>query len=299
MYKTFTYLVVLFMVLTLFTSCKKEYEKIEDIDETQIKNYISKNNLQNVKSDPSGFYYQITEPGTGDLFTNTDFVLYDVTVKSLMNGTQYLQSPTYANLGNYVGYLNSFFNSSLSTSIYYNIPAIRTAVLSLKPGGSARILLPSYLAFGKNGAGPIPSNEIIDLYIKTSAFRKQDELDDDKIIKFLAANQITAIKHSSGVYYQEITQGTGTDVIDEHSSLVVKYSGRFLDGTQFDSSDSYTAKLLEVVKGWGEVLPLFKKGSKVRIFIPSGLGYGTSGYGSVPPNAVLDFTIEITNVTNS
>ncbi len=299
MYKTFTYLVALFMVLTLFTSCKKEYEKIEDIDETQIKNYIAKNNLQNVKSDPSGFYYQITAPGTGDLFTNTDYVLYDVTVKSLINGTQYLQSPTYANLGNYVGYLNSFFNSSLSSTRSYNIPAIRTAVLALKPGGSARILLPSYLAFGKNGAGPIPSNEIIDLYVTTSGFKKQDELDDSKIIAFLAANQITATKHSSGIYYQEITPGTGTDVIDEHSTLVVKYSGRFLNGTQFDSNDSFTTTLLAVVKGWEEVLPLFKKGAKVRIFIPSSLGYGTAGYGSVPPNAVLDFTIEITNVTNS
>lgn len=298
MRKITNYLLALFSVLILFTSCKKEYESIKSIDEAKIKDYIAKNNLQNIKSDPSGFYYQIDQPVTGDVFINTDYVLYDVTVKSLLNGTQYLQSPTYANLGNYVGYLNSFYNGSLS-SVSYDIPAIRTAVLSLKPGGSARILLPSYLAFGKNGAGPIPSNEIIDLYIKTSVYKKQDELDDDKITTFLRTNNITATKHSSGVYYQVLTQGTGTDVIDEHSSLVVKYSGRFLNGTQFDSSESFTTKLVDVVKGWEEVLPLFKKGAKVRIFIPSSLGYGTGGSGPIPPNAVLDFTIEITNVTNS
>ncbi len=298
MRKITTYILALLSVLVIFSSCKKEYESIESIDDAKIKDYIAKNNLQNVVSDPSGFHYQVTEEGTGDLFQNTDLVLYHVTVKSLEKGTEYLQSPNYANLSNYVGYLNSFFNSSLSTSTSYNIPAIRTAVLALKPGGAARILLPSYLAFGKNGAGPIPSNEIIDLYINTSVYKKQDELDDNIIQAFLTANNITATKHSSGVYYQVLTQGTGTDIIDEYSDLVVKYSGRFLNGTQFDSGDSYSTTLQTVISGWGEVIPLFTQGAKIRIFIPSALGYGTSGYGSVPGNTVLDFTIDITSVTN-
>ncbi|SOD17924.1 FKBP-type peptidyl-prolyl cis-trans isomerase [Pedobacter xixiisoli] len=301
MRKITTYIVALFSVLVIFSSCKKEYESIESIDEAKIKDYIAKNNLQNVEPDGTGAYYKVVEQGAGTVenFKNTDLVFYNITVKSLLSGTQYLESPTYTNLSNYVGYLNSFYNSSLS-STSYNIPTIRTAVLALKPGGTVRVILPSHLAFGKNGAGTIPSNEIIDLYIKTSTYKTQAELDDNRIITFLAANNITnAVKHSSGVYYQELTPGTGTEVIDEHSTLVVKYAGKLLDGTQFDAGDSFSTKLTDVIEGWGKVLPLFKQGAKVRIFIPSGLGYGVSGSGPIPPNAVLDFTIDITTVTNN
>lgn len=297
MRKITTYIVALFSVLIVFSSCKKEYESIESIDDAKIKDYISKNNLQNVESDETGFYYQVVEEGTGDFFKNSDMVFYYVTVKSLLNGTQYLQSPTYSNLSNFVGYLNSFYNGSLSSNSY-NIPAIRTAVLALKPGGKVRIFVPSYLAFGKNGAGNIPSNEIIELVVTTINYKTQAEIDKERINTFLTANNITATMHSSGVYYQVLTQGTGTDVIDEHSKLVVKYSGRLLDGTQFDSGDAFSTTLSAVIRGWGEVIPLFKSGAKVRIFIPSELGYGSSGNGGIPANSVLDFSIDITSVTN-
>ncbi|GAB1462760.1 FKBP-type peptidyl-prolyl cis-trans isomerase [Pedobacter sp.] len=297
MRKITTYTVALFSVLVIFTSCKKEYETIESIDGAKIKDYIQKNNLQGIKDDPSGFYYQVVEEGTGNFFKNSDMVFYHVTVKSLLNGTQYLKSDEYFNLNNYVGYLNSFYNGSLSTSSY-NIPAIRTAVLALKPGGIVRLFLPSHLAFGKNGAGVIPSNEIIEMIIETIPKTSQTEIDKERIEAFLSANNITATRHTSGVYYQVLTAGTGTDAIDEHSKLVVKYSGRLLDGTQFDSGDAFSTTLLGVIKGWGEVIPLFVQGTKVRVFIPSELGYGTLGNGAILPNSVLDFTIDITTVTN-
>ncbi|WP_199118407.1 FKBP-type peptidyl-prolyl cis-trans isomerase [Pedobacter sp. ASV28] len=285
MRKTTLYLATFFGVLILFSSCKKEYESIESIDEAKIKAYIAQNNLDGImKRDDSGFYYQIVSEGTGDLLKNTDSVLYDFDIKSL-SGTVYQAINTNTNNATYVGYVTS-------------PAAFRPVMLKVKRGAKVKVILPSYLAFGKNGNGNIPSNEVIlsDLNIYTE--KSQQQLDDNRIQAFLTAKGITATKHPSGVYYQVITPGTGTDVIDQHSTVVYKYTGRTLDGTQFDSNDSFSTTLLSVIPGWEKVLPLFTAGAKVRLFIPSNLGYGVLGSGSIPPNAVLDFTIEITSVTN-
>jgi len=294
-------LFAIILATVVFSSCKKEYDTAQTVDDAAIKAYISKNNLTQMVPDSAktGFYYQVTNPTDGKLFLNTDSVLYDVTVKSMASGTTYLQSPTNGNLGTYVGYLNSFFQSSLSTSITYNVPAIRTAALHLKPGGTARILLPSYLAFGRNGAGPIPSNENLDFIIKTYPYRKQWLFDDAKIQNYLIAKNLTATKDLSRVYYIVVAEGTGSDVITNESTLTLKYTGRFLDGTSFDSSTdgTFSTTLNSVITGWG-LLTKFKAGTKVRLFIPSDLAYGTGGRNSIPPNAVLDFDIEIVSVKN-
>lgn len=296
-------LFALLLATTIFSSCKKEYDTAQTIDDAAIKAYISKNNLTQMQPDSAktGFYFQVTNPTDGSFFLNTDSVLYDVTVKSMTNGTTYLQSPSNGNLGTYVGYLNGFFQSSLSTSTTYNIPALRTAVLKLKPGGTARILLPSYLGFGRNGAGPIPSNENLDFIVKTYPYRKQWVFDDAKIQSYLTAKALTATKDPSRIYYIVNTIGTGDNVNGVESTVNIKYTGRTLDGTSFDSnSDGYSSTLTGLIQGWQIMIPKFKVGTKFRMFIPSDLAYGRSGNGSgsIPPNTVLDFDIEIVSVTN-
>jgi FKBP-type peptidyl-prolyl cis-trans isomerase len=37
-------------------------------------------------------------------------------------------------------------------------------------------------------------------------------------------------------------------------------------------------------------------GDKIRLIIPSELGYGDNGAGSIPPNATLLFDVELVNV---
>ncbi|WP_052265912.1 FKBP-type peptidyl-prolyl cis-trans isomerase [Pedobacter kyungheensis] len=295
-------LFTLLLATVIFSSCKKEYESIQSIDDAAIKSYISKNNLTSMVPDPdkTGFYFQVTNPTDGNLFLNSDSIFYDITVKSMQSGSTYLQSPVNGNLGTYVGYLNGFFQSSLSTSVTYNIPALRTAALALKPGGTARILLPSYLAFGRNGAGPIPSNENLDFTLKSYPYRKQWLFDDVKIQNFLTSKGLVATKDLSRVYYIVNTQGTGDAISGVESTVTMKYTGRLLDGTVFDSSTdgTFSSVLTNLIKGWQLIVPKFNVGSKFRIFVPSDLGYGTSGSGAIPSNAILDFDIEIVSVTN-
>jgi FKBP-type peptidyl-prolyl cis-trans isomerase len=51
--------------------------------------------------------------------------------------------------------------------------------------------------------------------------------------------------------------------------------------------------LAGVIKGWQEVIPLMKEGEKIRAYIPSDLGYGNQQRGTIPPNSILIFEIEL------
>lgn len=278
------YILPLLAIIVLFSSCKKEYESIESIDDAKIQAYIKQNNLQ-MEKDPSGFYFRVVSQGSGGALLNKDSVLYNFDIKSL-TGTVYQGVSSNGNNGTYLGYVSP--------------TPFRIAMSKLNRGGSIQLIIPSHLAFGKNGSGNIPSNEIVMSDITTFSQSKQWDLDDLKITNFLAANNITyAVQHASRVYYKILTEGTGSFIDSEdHSTVEVNYTGRLLDGTEFDSGTSFSTKLNAVIQGWRKVLPMFRAGTKVRIFIPSDLAYGTSSTGPIPSNAILDFDIEIVSVTN-
>ena len=300
------------MGLILFNSCKKEYESIQSIDDRKLEDYFSKNNIAAVK-DPkgTGFYYQITNPGTGDFFLNTDSVLYSVTIKSLFNGTTYYTTPAAGNLGNKVGYTSQLQVVAPSTNyvngVFASFTSISTAIRALKPGGSAKLYLPSYLAFGKNGEAAInvPSNDVIEITITTLVEKSQAALDEQRIQAFLTSKGITnAVRDVTGVYYVVTQVGTGTEPIDLSSSVTFNYTGRLLNGTVFNSSTdgTYVTVLANgdkrVIAGW-RILTRYKKGTKIRLIIPSGRAYGNVVVdSSIWENTPLDFDIEVLEVAN-
>ena len=104
----------------------------------------------------------------------------------------------------------------------------------------------------------------------------------------------------SGLQYRVITQGTGaTPTKDDR--VVVKYEGRMIDGTVFDSSYKRNPQTTEfgvgqVIKGWTEALCMMPEGSKWELYIPASLGYGSQAAGSIKPNSTLIFTVELVSV---
>lgn len=104
----------------------------------------------------------------------------------------------------------------------------------------------------------------------------------------------------SGIAYRVLTAGEGAKpaATDE---VTVHYTGRLTDGKVFDSSVERgapaTFPLNRVIPGWTEVLQLMPVGSKWDVWIPSELGYGQRGAGEdIPPNAVLNFEIELISI---
>ena len=69
-------------------------------------------------------------------------------------------------------------------------------------------------------------------------------------------------------------------------------------GTKFDSGNgvSFTLASGSLIEGWVQGIPGMQVGGKRTLLIPSNLGYGASGYGTIPPNSGLVFDIELTAV---
>ena len=81
-------------------------------------------------------------------------------------------------------------------------------------------------------------------------------------------------------------------------TVTVHYTGKFLDGSVFDSSRTRGApasfRIGEVIEGWNEALLTMSKGEKRTLIVPPELGYGEEGYpGAIPPDSFLVFNVEL------
>ena len=119
---------------------------------------------------------------------------------------------------------------------------------------------------------------------------------------FLAKNkeQEGVITTASGLQYRVLREGTGPSP-KATDRVTVNYSGKLIDGTEFDSSykrgEPATFAVNGVIKGWTEALQLMKVGGKYELFIPSDLAYGERGAGqSIGPNATLIFEVELLKI---
>ncbi|WP_316804718.1 FKBP-type peptidyl-prolyl cis-trans isomerase [Pedobacter nototheniae] len=280
------YTIALFSLLTaavLFTACKKDYESIQSVDDAAIQAYIKKNNL-NMTKDPAGtgVYYQVVTPGTGNVFANQDSVFFTYEEKSITDGTVYAYTTPYNASGTYFGYMTNTFSGSWGS-----------ALKGQRFGAKVRILIPSNLAYGKNGSTTynVPSNAVLDTYVNTYTYTTKWQLDDFYINTFLTDNKLTAVKDPSRVYYIMGTPGTGADAISLSSTIVANYTLRYLDGTvvQTSTDGAFSGVLSTLYQGWQKILPgRLTAGGKIRLFIPSDLAGGRAA----------DFDIEIVSVTN-
>jgi FKBP-type peptidyl-prolyl cis-trans isomerase FklB len=98
--------------------------------------------------------------------------------------------------------------------------------------------------------------------------------------------------------YRVINTGTG-DKPGELSTVVVRYRGTLIDGTEFDATPegkTATLKLPEVITGWREALKRMPAGSTWELVVPPSMAYSTRGAGVIGPNETLVFTVELVAV---
>lgn len=107
-------------------------------------------------------------------------------------------------------------------------------------------------------------------------------------------------QQSTGVYLKTVKKGTGAKV-EPLQTVKVHYTGRFVDGTVFDSSVErgepfeFTVGAGQVIPGWDATVADMKVGDKVTVLIPSEFAYG-EGTRGIPPYSPLVFDIELLEI---
>jgi FKBP-type peptidyl-prolyl cis-trans isomerase FkpA len=116
---------------------------------------------------------------------------------------------------------------------------------------------------------------------------------------YATANGISATAHSSGIYYEVITPGSGVTA-SPASKIFVKYTGKLISNNSiFDeqNNSAVTGFILGgLIPAWQIGIPLIQKGGIIKLIVPSSLAYGCRGYGTIPGDAVLYFQIELVDI---
>lgn len=124
-----------------------------------------------------------------------------------------------------------------------------------------------------------------------------------RIQQYIKTNNLNALQQPDGMYYIPVLEGTGLPA-DSGRTVMINYSGYFLDSRKFDSSgdkvpfeftigDEY-----QVIWGLQQGIKLMKAGGKAKFIIPSYLAFGELGSstGMVPPNTTVVYEVELINV---
>lgn len=105
----------------------------------------------------------------------------------------------------------------------------------------------------------------------------------------------------------DVSEGDGA-VIQPGQTLIVSYTGRFADGTIFDSTAekgenfTFTFGVGQVLEGWDEGLAGMRVGGERRLDIPSHMAFGgqgqcfSDGTCAVPPNTDVSYDVTIVEI---
>ncbi|QSX34550.1 FKBP-type peptidyl-prolyl cis-trans isomerase [Shewanella avicenniae] len=128
----------------------------------------------------------------------------------------------------------------------------------------------------------------------------QETIDASKAFMEANKTQEGVITTDSGLQYQYLVHGEGTEHPKATDTVKVHYEGRLINGRVFDSSyargEPIEFPLNKVIQGWSEGVQLMVEGDKMRFFIPAELGYGNRTAGPIPPGSALIFDVELLKV---
>lgn len=120
---------------------------------------------------------------------------------------------------------------------------------------------------------------------------------------FLARNAAAegVVTTPSGLQYYVVRSGPATGRQPELGDTVVfDYEGKLVTGETFDSSyargEPISGGVGDFVPGFTEALTLMRPGDEWVVWIPPELGYGEAATGTIPPNSVLRFRMELRDV---
>jgi FKBP-type peptidyl-prolyl cis-trans isomerase FkpA len=300
---------LLFATAVAFTACKESYKKGQD-----------------------GMQYKIIADGKGDLIKQGDFMELHFTSilngggkkDSTLNSTRDMGAPqivTFDTAGLPPAYAAIFKQLKKGDSV-----STKTLVDSLFKKQPE-----SMPPFMKKGQYVYTNIRVVNVYKTKEEAEKASEasrvaaeaiakakadglvkIDDKTITDYLAKNNIKATKTPLGAYVEITQAGTGA-MLDSNVFAKVNYTGKTLsDGKMFDSNTDPAKGHLEplsvnltndmslgggVIPGMADALKMMQKGTKGKMYIPSGLGYGARGAGGdIPPNANLVFEVEVLDI---
>ena len=128
-----------------------------------------------------------------------------------------------------------------------------------------------------------------------------EEEEDIAINNYITENNVTVDPTESGLYYIETEKGKGRKIATG-DSVSVHYTGKFLDGTVFETSIgseplTFVLGVQPMIEGFVEGILRMNQGGKATLILPFEIAYGMSHpMSSIPPFTPLVFELEVVKV---
>lgn len=227
-------------------------------------------------------YYDLTD-GEGDSPKDGDIITVNYSIW-LQDGTQLIDS-TFGS-----GQTIDFILGSEQVFAGWN-----EGVMSMKPGGTRQMLVPSDLGLGAEGAGIIPPDADLILEVELVAFRTPPAP------TTIDGGEFTTTE--SGLQYYDLAAGEG-EIPTAGANVSVNFTIWLQDGTRYVAGSEENGQPFEFVlgsgavfPGWDECVSTMQVGGKRQVIIPSALALGEQGGGGiVPPNANLIMEVELLEI---
>ncbi len=127
---------------------------------------------------------------------------------------------------------------------------------------------------------------------KKEAYRLQNE----QFLETISRKEgVRALR--AGVLYKVLEEGDGEAVVMPRSIVTCHYKGSLISGKVFDNSFTRSCpeafRVNELINGFQIALLNMHVGDHWLVYIPSSMGYGPKGAGSIPGNSTLIFEIKL------
>jgi FKBP-type peptidyl-prolyl cis-trans isomerase len=286
--------------VVIFISCNDGPDTPNDLqqwldDIAKIDEYLDANGITAIE-DPSGIRMVITSLGS--------------------------ELPAKATSGVDVDYIGRRFTDKFvfdegnaRNSLTNLIDGWEAALTKLPEGSSATIYIPSLLGYGTAGRGPdIPGNAILEFdivfneVVYSSGEITRLEQDISAIDNYLTSKGIEAVEDPTGLRYV-ITQTGGGPTATWYDQVKFGAAFRLLANDEevvadidfAPSENNFNRVIDQIPHGLKTALQKVPEGSKVTLYVPSGLAYGPEGAtnGSqqvIPSNANVIIEVELLDV---
>lgn len=282
----------------------------EALEPVELAAYLEENNIT-VQPTASGLYYIEKVAGTGPVVKDGDKIKAHFVIKTI-NSPQLYSS---YEVGNPL---------DVEIGRMFDNEGITEALKNVRMGTRAIVIVPSALAFGREGRGDmVPPHstmvyeiEIVEVVTKEE-FQKQqqqkereEKMKEDQaraqekinILNYMKDKNLEGKPTATGLYYIETFKGDGPKA-EMGKKVRVHYTGTLLNGSKFDSSVDrgqpfeFTLGMGQVIKGWDEGIAKMNVGSKGLLIVPFELGYGNRAMGDqIPAYSTLVFEVELIGV---
>ena len=135
--------------------------------------------------------------------------------------------------------------------------------------------------------------------------QKQDSIDNAKLKIYFVKHNIRASEDQPlGIYFTVSKVGKGKEIFHGNRVKIkyrqrvfttrMKYSKRFPNLNKAKTI-SFRMNKSRLPKWLQQGVCFFPKGTKATLYIPSGIAYGTKKHGSIKPNSILVYDVQIFN----